>query len=84
MCSSDKGQGETHQVLVDMQKLFKYYINLFGLLFGHFPTKSHDFFEPEAKPNYIIFSNFLLISLSSYLMMINMKVLSMQTVFFAY
>jgi len=37
----------------------------------------------EFKSNYIRFSKFLLISLLSYLM-INMKVLSIQMVFFAY
>jgi len=38
--------GGTYQVLLKQlaKKLFKYYIILFGLLFGQFPTKSHDFF----------------------------------------
>jgi len=59
-------------------------IILFGLLFSHFPTKPHDSFwnlSQESKLHYIKFSKFSLISLLSYLM-INIKVLSMQTVFF--
>jgi len=65
-------------IQIASKKLFKYYIILFGLLFGHFPTKSHDSlwnFEPRVSTSlhkiFKTFTNFL----------INIKVLSMQTVF---
>ena len=96
MPQSPLHQGETYQVLVDMLHYFiitqtaskncsntiliclAYYLAIF------LPNHLIPFgWSQESNHNYIIFSNFLLISLSSYLM-INMKVLSMQTVFFAY